>query len=250
MFPFNWRPLLVFWKWLYLHPSTSNEQSDRGVYLVETVGHCGACHTRRGILGAEQIADALGGGKIEGWEAYALNAATPAPVSWTETSLALYLKQGWAPEHGTALGPMARVTDSLAQADPADVQAIAHHLASLMAQRTSKAATRAPDISEAASTGQAIYAASCRGCHDGTRPLPLGGIRLEQSSLLHAPTAADLIHVILQGLPAADGRAAAIMPGFDGAMDEADLAALVNYLRANYAHEPPWSDLKRDADGP
>jgi nicotinate dehydrogenase subunit B len=60
-FPFSLRPLLAGWNALYLEsgPRPSAEaarsaQWQRGEYLVNGVGHCGACHTPRNALGAEQ----------------------------------------------------------------------------------------------------------------------------------------------------------------------------------------------------
>ena len=56
-FPFNQRPLLAWWKWLYLDPSpwaadpALDDEQNRGAYLVSGLGHCGACHTPRTMLG-------------------------------------------------------------------------------------------------------------------------------------------------------------------------------------------------------
>jgi mono/diheme cytochrome c family protein len=37
------------------------------------------------------------------------------------------------------------------------------------------------------------------------------------------------------------------MPGFAGALDDAQVAALADYMRARFAHAPPWRDVGRDA---
>ena len=42
---------------------------NRGAYLVEGLGHCGACHSPRNALGAEKAGAYLAGGFAEGWEA-------------------------------------------------------------------------------------------------------------------------------------------------------------------------------------
>ena len=78
-FPLNVRPILVAWKALYFRPERfqPNPAHDalwnRGAYLVEGVGHCGACHTPRNSLGAEREQHELSGGEVAGWNAYALN---------------------------------------------------------------------------------------------------------------------------------------------------------------------------------
>ena len=42
-----------------------------------------------------------------------------------------------------------------------------------------------------------IYAATCSGCHRGPRAMPFGGIDLALSSGIAAPSAANLINVVL-----------------------------------------------------
>jgi nicotinate dehydrogenase subunit B len=57
-FPFNLRPLMALWNAFYLQsgPVTSDATRsapwNRGAYLVNGLGHCGACHTERDALGA------------------------------------------------------------------------------------------------------------------------------------------------------------------------------------------------------
>ena len=60
-FPFNLRPLMAGWNALFhqtaAHSSpiaTKSEMWNRGAYLVEGLGHCGACHSPRNALGAEK----------------------------------------------------------------------------------------------------------------------------------------------------------------------------------------------------
>jgi mono/diheme cytochrome c family protein len=48
----------------------------------------------------------------------------------------------------------------------------------------------------------------------------------------------------LAGIPASNGVAGPIMPGFSGAMNDAQVTELVNYLRTSVARKAPW----RDAD--
>ena len=59
-FPFNLRPLMAGWNALFHHAATLPARRDqigdwnRGAYLVEGLGHCGACHSPRNALGAEK----------------------------------------------------------------------------------------------------------------------------------------------------------------------------------------------------
>ena len=74
-----------------------------GAYLVKGLAHCGACQTPRNALGAERKQARFGGGDAEGWSAYALDQASPAPVHWDEKALAFYLRNGWHQAHGVGL---------------------------------------------------------------------------------------------------------------------------------------------------
>ena len=52
-FPYDQRWLLVAWRALFFRPgvyqtnATQDERWNRGAYLVQGLGHCGACHTPR-----------------------------------------------------------------------------------------------------------------------------------------------------------------------------------------------------------
>src|SRR5258706_4726048 len=116
-FPLNIRSVVAGWKLLFLHqgPFRADPAHDavwnRGAYLVQGIGHCGACHTPRNILGAEKTGQVFAGGEAEGWHGFTINAASPAPIPWNADSLNAYLRQGWHGLHGVARGPMAPVAD-------------------------------------------------------------------------------------------------------------------------------------------
>ncbi len=193
-FPLNFRPVLAGWKMLffregaYENDASQSAEWNRGAYLVNGLGHCGACHTPRNQFGAEKSSEYLAGGEAEGWSAYALNASTAAPLPWTSDSLFAYLRQGWHPDHGVANGPMGEVTGNLGLLPDSDIRAIATYLASLMSEPAPERAKRADEIrqqvsqtakapapamaSTPAERGAAIYQAACATCHNGSRPSP------------------------------------------------------------------------------
>src|ERR1700728_4222683 len=136
-FPFNIRPLMAAWNLLFNRPGVvepDQARSDlwnRGRYLVDGLGHCGACHTSRNALGAERgDASYLGGGVAEGWDAPALTRLSPAPLPWSEDELFVYLRTGSSHRHGAAAGPMAPVVEELTVLPEADIRAMAIYLAS------------------------------------------------------------------------------------------------------------------------
>jgi mono/diheme cytochrome c family protein len=274
-FPLTVRPLLAGWKLLFLRagPFTPDPAHDavwnRGAYLVQGLGHCGACHTPRNALGAEKTDRPFAGGEAEAWRAFTINAASPSPVPWDADSLYAYLRQGWHGLHGVARGPMAPVTDALAAVPDADVRAIAVYVASLMGEPTPERRARGEELARAArpsgtgskpqsagsqtvppapaaDAGAAIYAGACATCHESGRPVPYGGMRLSLSTAVNADSPRNLINLILAGLPAAEDRRAPVMPGFAATLDERQLAALVTYVRAHFSTKPAWPDLAPD----
>jgi mono/diheme cytochrome c family protein len=71
-FPYNVRPLLAVWNLLFLDKAPfrldpgRDAAWNRGAYLAESLGHCGACHTPRNKLGAEEKDRPYAGGEAEG----------------------------------------------------------------------------------------------------------------------------------------------------------------------------------------
>jgi mono/diheme cytochrome c family protein len=149
-FPLNIRFLIAGWKLFFLHSAplrpdpTQTAEWNRGAYLVEGLAHCGACHTPRNWLGAEKSGQRFAGAEVQGWYAYALDAASPAPQPWTADALYAYLRHGWQAQHGDALGPMGEVTHNLANAPDEDVRAIATYVAWLIGPGVKPPATPAP----------------------------------------------------------------------------------------------------------
>lgn len=247
-FPLNFRPLLAGWKLLFLRTgpyridANQSTEWNSGAYLVNGLAHCGACHTPRNALGAEEKGHAFAGGDPEGWTAYALNADSPAPTPWDAAALAFYLHNGWQRDHGIARGPMSEVTENLSTVPASDVQAIATYIASIAGTRSGERA----HARQSDGPGAAIYAAACATCHDAGRAPPYGGIDLALSTGPSGPNARNLIDVILWGLPAADEQRRPIMPGFAGTLNDRQLADLLSYVRARFSDKPPWTDVDKD----
>lgn len=250
-FPFNMRWGIALWKAMYLRkPAT---QPGRGAYLVEGLGHCGSCHSPRNALFAEERDRAYQGGDLEGWHAYAIERHTKAPVPWDAASLAFYLRNGWHPDHGVARGTMGLVTAELRDAPEADVEAIAAYVVGMMgtpdARRTAQGRelARAPlaRVRDAPGRGRDLYRAACLQCHDGSRPMPFGGLPLTLSLGLHGESPRNLINVVLHGLGPGQGETSPVMPGYAGALDEDQVVDLVTWLRANLTDEGPWPDFRK-----
>jgi mono/diheme cytochrome c family protein len=249
-FPLDNRVLLAGWNMLYLRPGAwqpdpSHDATwNRGSYLVEAVGHCGACHTPHNVLGAEKNQQRLAGGEAEGWYAPPLQAESPARQPWTVEALASYLRTGFDAGHGAAAGPMTPVTEELAHVPEADVRAMAVYVASMMPNETKVANAAKMPRDAADHPAQAIFVGACGGCHGQDAPMTRDGApSLALSSAVNAPTPAGAIQIILHGIPWREGKAAPYMPSFASALTDAQVAQLAGYLRAAYSDKPAWSDL-------
>jgi mono/diheme cytochrome c family protein len=281
-FPLNIRALVAGWKLLYLDQrpyradSGRNEEWNRGAYLTQGLGHCGACHTPRNTLGAEKQKLFLAGGEAEGWHAPPLNAGSRAPVPWTSDSLFRYLRHGTDEQHEVAAGPMTPVVHNLRDVPESEVRAIATYVASVMgapdAERQKRAAAvlamaraasaagadsvpepeKQPQASSdaVAQSGAALYAGSCAICHGAAQRAAgapsADALHLSLSSSVSLGTPGNLIRIVLQGMAPPDGERGSFMPGFSGAYTDAQIAAIATYLRATYTDRPAWKDVERD----
>jgi len=258
-FPFNWRPLMAGWNALFHQPGvfqadpTRSATWNRGAYLVEGLGHCGACHSPRNALGAEKAKAYLAGGFAEGWEAPALTSLSQAPIPWSEDELFAYLRSGESRFHGVAAGPMAPVVKELAALPDQDIRAMAVYLgsfnenavgrpdqAALAAQLETITAARA-----GSSTGARLYQGACAVCH-AVGGAPLFGSRpsLALNSNLHSAVPDNLIQVILHGIAVPVSSDLGYMPAFKDSMTDGQVAQLVSYLRQQFAPgKPPWTGV-------
>jgi mono/diheme cytochrome c family protein len=262
-FPFNQRVIVAGWKLLFLRrdprrvdPARSAEWN-RGAYLVEGLAHCGACHTPRNALGAERLNAVFAGGDVDNWKAFAINAQSPSPVPWDENALYAYLRDGSHPDHGTARGPMAEVVRNLAAVSASDVRAIAAYMADAFGapspdrKREGEVVLASAKSDRAATThgdapGAALYDAACASCHEGSRPVvPYGGVSLGLSTTVSGPDPRNLANIVLSGIRPVEGERSPIMPGFAASMSDAQIAALLNYLRSRFSTQPAWADVEK-----
>ncbi|MEO8249650.1 MAG: molybdopterin cofactor-binding domain-containing protein [Burkholderiales bacterium] len=270
-FPFNVRPLLAIWNGLFHDPTPLADNPDRsaewnrGAYLVNGVGHCGACHTPRNALGAERGGSRfLAGAMVEGWEAPALTASSNAPVPWSADALFNFLRHGHSREHGSALGPMAPVVRELAKVPDADIRAMATYLASFNTPLAdTEAGPRANALAQAAGAGtgtsailtpatlpgpgQRLFDNACAACHhDGDGPKLLGvNTPLALSTKLHSDQPDNLIRTILDGVQEPAGKEIGFMAGFRDALSDAQIEQLASYMRARFAPgKGEWVELR------
>lgn len=259
-FPFNIRYLQAGWKLLFFRPgrfkpdANKSEEWNRGAYLAQGLSHCGACHTPRNLLGAEKSGNAYGGAMIDNWIAPPLSAANPAPAPWSREELYDYLRTGASKLHGTAAGPMFPVVQGLGALPDSDIRAIATYFADVDA-----ATSRQPYVSGAVNLAMSnasakegnqfeldarLYTTACASCHHNAGGSPLAARPdLALNSAVHLSDPNNLIQVILRGISAEEGMPGVVMPGFDEALSDTDIARIAAYLRRTRTSLPPWPDL-------
>jgi nicotinate dehydrogenase subunit B len=256
-FPFNLRPLMAGWNALFHNSAafqadaTKSEAWNRGAYLVEGLGHCGACHSPRNALGAEKANAYLAGGFAEGWEAPPLTSLSGAPIGWDEDEFFAYLRTGESHFHGVAAGPMAPVIKDLTALPDADIRAMAVYLASFNEAAPDKSATAARLEAStrslaASSAGARLYRGACAACHE-VGGLPLFGSRpsLSLNSNVHSAVPDNLIQIIMHGVAEPASSDLGYMPAFKDALDDDQIADLVSYLRKQFAPDKPaWTGVR------
>ena len=247
-FPYNQQFMLAGWRLLYFKPGeftpTPSQPAawNRGAYLVEGLGHCSACHSSRNAFGAS--AEGLSGGLIPtiGWYAPSLTSDAEAGLGgWEVPHIVDLLKTGVSPR-ATVFGPMAEVVErSLQHLSVEDVTSMALYLKSLPATPTEpREALSGPQVEQVIAQGKPIYEKHCAECHGddgkGLAPAypPLAGNRA-----LTMDASVNAIRLVLNGgfAPGTAGNPRPYgMPPFSHKLDDAEVAAVVSYLRASWGN--------------
>ncbi|MBB4088156.1 cytochrome c [Sphingomonas carotinifaciens] len=257
--PLSFRPLLAGWKLLFFRPApvradpSQSAEWNRGRYLGETLAHCSACHSPRGLLQQEKRgAETYAGGWSGGWYAPPINARSPAVRAWTPQRLETYLRTGLSRDHAAAAGPMGPVTYNLARADPADVRALARYYAWWM--RDAPAAKVEPPLPDRRAlaerqhpAGARLYEGACATCHEPGAPMVVAGRPvLPLGTPLHEDNPRDTIQIILQGLRPPVEASGPYMPAYADALTDRQIAEIIRYLKARHGSGPAWKDLENE----
>lgn len=254
-FPYSTRAALALWRLFYFRPALPSAAAEpassvemasapaalqRGAYLVQGLGHCGACHAPRNAWGA--AAARLTGGDMpgQGWHAPSLVPGGPGQGT-AEQTVAL-LKTGVSALGGVS-GPMAAVVgNSLQHWTDADLQAAVFYLRSLppaLASAQPLYKTPQPPADAARSLrGAQLYETFCADCH-GNAGQGVAGIypALAGNATVLQPSALNLVQVIRHGAfgPSTAGNPRPFgMPPHN--LADADLAALASHVRQAFGN--------------
>jgi alcohol dehydrogenase (quinone), cytochrome c subunit len=226
---------------------------NRGAYLVQGLGHCGACHTPRGVGVEEKSLDDsspnyLAGEELDAWYAPSLRGDLQTGLgTWSKEDIVEFLKQGHN-RIGTAFGTMTEaVNNSTSYLTDSDINAIASYLKSLRATSTQQAldynnATTAALLKQPTTQpGGAVYAGACASCHG----FDAKGFTPYMPALVGNPVVLDhdpssLINLMLNGsIPlVAEGTPDAYrMPQFRQQLSDQEIAEVITFIRSGWGNQ-------------
>ena len=236
-------------------PSQSQEWN-RGAYLVQGLGHCGACHTPRGLLFQEKALDEgnanyLSGAPLDNWTASNLKGDSTAGLGrLSEDDIVEFLKTGHN-RYGTAFGTMVEVVNnSTAHMSDSDLAGIATYLKSLPAKSAdtnayaydSSSTQKLLDLNFA-EPGSQNYFVYCSNCHvtsgSGYYPYqpPLAGNPVvmdpDPSSLINL-TLNGSLRIVAEGSPDVND-----MPYFRKLLTDEEIADVLTYVRNSWGNTAP-----------
>ncbi|AZD48474.1 c-type cytochrome [Pseudomonas chlororaphis] len=255
--PLNMRWPIALWNGLFAPttPYAAKPAEDalwnRGAYIVQGPGHCGSCHTPRGLAFNEKALDESGapflaGALLDGWYAPSLRQDANSGLGrWSEPEIVQFLKTG-RNKHAVVYGSMTEAFNNSTQfmADE-DLAAIARYLKSLPGDpqrdgtpwqyQAVSAATRLD------SPGAHTYVTRCASCHglDGQGQAewmpPLAGA----TSAL-AKENASAINITLNGsqrVVAAGVPDAYRMPAFREQLSDREIAEVLTFVRGTWGNQ-------------
>ncbi|MDH0731833.1 cytochrome c [Pseudomonas sichuanensis] len=262
--PLNLRWPIALWNGLFA-PNTPFAQKpgqdalwNRGAYIVQGPGHCGSCHTPRGLAFNEKALDEAGvpflaGALLDGWYAPSLRQDPNTGLGrWSEAQIVQFLKTG-RNQHAVVYGSMTEAFNNSTQfmADD-DLAAIARYLKSLPGDPQRDGAPWQYQAVSAASRleapGAHTYVTRCASCHglDGQGQAewmpPLAGA----TSML-ASENASAINITLNGsqrIVAAGVPDAYRMPAFREQLNDREIAEVLSFTRATWGNQGGAVDAK------
>lgn len=258
-FPFNIRLAMAGWNLVnFSGPVTFQPDPEksaawnRGAYLVDALGHCGTCHTPKTLLGADDDDAYLQGENLQAWVAPNITADRHRGIGrWSADQLVAYLETG-ANHQSLASGPMAEeVMNSSSRMTDEDLGAIATYLLDHKGPDEPAPQPLGPDTPQMAAGG-AIFKDRCAACHngDGSGQMPIFP-NLADSGVVNQADATTLIRIVIEGsraVASTERPTAPAMPPFGWRFDDAQVAAVLTYLRNSFGNAAPAVEPDEVAD--
>jgi mono/diheme cytochrome c family protein len=260
-FPLNMRWPLAIWNVVFADDARYQPKADqsaewnRGAYLVQGLGHCGACHTPRGLAFnekgyTEKDDQFLIGAPLDNWSASSLRQDVNTGLgAWTKEETFEFLKTGHN-RFGTAFGTMTEVINNSTQyMTDEDLKAMATYLHTLpgVREKGENPFKYDPAIEEKLKAhkydvpGALVYMQQCMTCHrpdgKGFTPYlpPLAG-----NPVIQDPNPDSLINIVLNGslVVVVDGMPDAYrMPQYRVLLNDQEIADVVTFIRTSWGNK-------------
>lgn len=256
MWPLNYRIMMAGWNMLFFTPGEyrpdpqKSAEWNRGAYLVQGAGHCGACHTPKNVFGADKSGEDLRGAQIQDWTAPSLAANERDGLGrWSNEDIVEYLKTGRNKLSG-ATGLMAEVVvNSTAKMSNEELKAIATYLKDTPPAPDTKPGAPSQEVVDA---GKGIYNDSCAACHDASGAgVPHMFPPLKGNAVAQQADPSTVVRVILEGAMTAATKerpTPSAMPAFAWKLSNDEIAAVATYVRnawGNQASPVSASDVSK-----
>ncbi len=244
-FPYDLQAALAVWRALYFTPrafqpdASATVEANRGAYLVNSLGHCSACHAARNALGATDGLNLAGGLiPVQNWYAPSLVSLKEASVaSWPLDDIKALFKTGRSPQ-ASVNGPMAEVVlKSTQHFNDTDLTAMAVYLKALVPAAATPSRAL-PGISTA--RGNKLYEQHCAQCHgDEGKGVASAYPALAGNRAVLMPQTANLVQMVLNGgyAPATAGNPRPFgMPPFVLVLPDSDVAEVLTHIRSSWGN--------------
>ncbi|MFP3497486.1 cytochrome c [Pseudomonas sp. SIMBA_059] len=251
--PLNMRWPIALWNGLFAPSATyaakpgQDAQWNRGAYIVQGPGHCGSCHTPRGLAFNEKALDESGtpflaGALLDGWYAPSLRQDPNTGLGrWSEPEIVQFLKTG-RNRHAVVYGSMTEAFNNSTQfMNDEDLAAIAHYLKSLPGDpQRDGTPWQYQNATVDTRPGAHTYATRCASCHgaDGKgQPEWMPPLAGATSAL--ATESASAINITLNGsqrVVTAGMPDAYRMPAFREQLSDAEIAEVLSYVRSTWGN--------------
>ncbi len=256
---------MTAWQTLWFTPgvyrpnASKTEAWNCGAYLVEGLGHCGACHTPRNFMGAVEPDARFTGAPVDSWFAPNITPNLRSGVGgYTADQLAGFFKNGvmtrtveqfadadnalgysdktYREELPSAVGPMAEVWhNSLRFLTEADAKAMATYLEFLPAAISPLGRDQPAVQPYRLSVGARLFVEDCAGCHMPNGSGAIGAAPpLAGNPMVIAPSPDNLLSMVLGGQVGQHRMGP--MPSFTALFTNAEIAATLSYVRASWGN--------------
>jgi mono/diheme cytochrome c family protein len=260
LFPLSMRWPLTYWRLAFAPKPKAFDASAfadatiaRGAYFVQGLGHCGECHTPRGValqVKAQRGRDGiefLSGAPVENWYAPSLRSGGPGTIGeWNDSQIAHFLQTG-VNHSGIAFGSMSDViVNSTQYLTTEDAAATAKYLKTLRDPPSTahfvydERTDRKLASGDATDRGALLYLDNCAACHrpdgrgyDGVFPSLAG------NPVVEAENALSLVSVVLLGsktsrTPATPAQFS--MPAFAWRLSDQEAADIISFIRGSWGN--------------